>query len=348
MQGDTDTARASGQMDTDRLRVWLSQNVAGFQGPMQITKFEGGQSNPTFKIAAASGDYVLRRKPPGPVLPSAHAVDREYRVLSALSETAVPVPKVHALCLDEAVLGSMFYVMDMIPGRTFWDPRLPDQTKAERAAIFDGMNQTIAAIHSIDPKSVGLEGFGRSENYLQRQVSRWTKQYHASATIENPAMDKIIEWLPKHLPQDNISGIVHGDYRLDNVLIHPSEPRIVAVLDWELSTIGNPLADFAYHVMTWRFAPELFRGLGGEDLKTLGIPDETEYLETYLRRTGFDRPDDWEFYVILSMFRLASILQGIAKRAITGTAANADAVEVGAKAVPISELAWGIIASREG
>lgn len=334
--------------EAGRLVSWLEQNVAGFAGPIAVTKFEGGQSNPTFRVAASSGNYVLRRKPMGQILPSAHAVDREFRVLSALAGSVVPVPKVHALCAEDAVIGSMFYVMDMVPGRAFWDPRLPAQSPAERSAIFDAMNRTIAAIHSIDPQSVGLGDFGRSENYLQRQIARWTAQYRASEMARNPAMERIIEWLPRNVPRDDLIRIVHGDYRLDNVLIHPTEPRIAAVLDWELSTIGNPLADFAYHMMTWRFAPELFRGLAGEDLEALGIPGEQAYLETYLDRTGFDMPQDWEFFLILSMFRIASILQGISKRAREGNAANDDAAEVGAKALPISEIALDIIEARRG
>ena len=343
----TQAGHVSGGPETERLVSWLEQNVAGFAGPVAVTKLEGGQSNPTFRITASSGDYVLRRKPMGPLLPSAHAVDREFRVLSALAGSAVPVPKVHALCTDDAVIGSMFYVMDMVPGRTCWDPRLPAQSPAERGAIFDAMNRTIAAIHSIDPQSVGLSDFGRSEGYLQRQIARWTRQYRASELEGNPAMERIIAWLPRNVPRDDLSRIVHGDYRLDNVLIHPTEPRIVAVLDWELSTIGNPLADFAYHMLTWRFAPELFRGLAGEDLEALGIPDEQAYLETYLDRTGFDMPQDWEFFLILSMFRIASILQGISKRAREGNAADDDAERVGAKALPISRIALDIIEARK-
>lgn len=325
--------------DKTALNTWLRENIPGFSGLNGLSKFEGGQSNPTFRIHAQSDDMVLRRKPLGPVLPSAHAVDSEFKVLSAMHNAGIPVPRVRALCMDEQVLGSIFYVMDMVPGRVFWDPRLPELTRTERMGIFDGMNDTIARIHRLDPDAVGLGDFGRKENYLQRQISRWTRQFEASVTDPNPHMDMLIEWLPRHLPEEHPARIVHGDYRLDNVLIHPTEPRISAVLDWELSTIGNPIADFAYHLMTWRFAPDLFRGLAGVDFAAAGIPDEQEYVGLYLERSGLKAPDNWEFYLVLSMFRIAAILQGVARRAQDGTASDAKAREVGAKARPISEVA---------
>lgn len=329
--------------DTDALADWMRSNVEGFSGRPELSKFAGGQSNPTFRITSDSGEYVLRRKPHGLVLPSAHAVDREFRVLSAMSGAGIPVPQVHALCMDETVIGSIFYIMDLVPGRVFWDPRLPELTRDERAAIFDSMNDGIARIHSLDPDALGLGDFGRKEDYLKRQIARWTRQYQASVTIPNDNMDQLIEWLPKHVPDEHPARVVHGDYRLDNVLVHPTEPKVVAILDWELSTIGNPIADFAYHLMTWRFAPDLFRGLGGIDFAARGIPDEQEYLQRYLRRSGLQAPDNWEFYLILSMFRIASILQGIARRAMDGTASDDNAHEVGAKALPISELAWRLV-----
>lgn len=345
MSSDT-RKRSADQLDLDSLTPWLSANIAGFEGPVTVSKFSGGQSNPTFELATPNGDYVLRRKPMGPVLPSAHAVDREYRVIAALAKTNVPVPQVYALCTDESVIGSIFYVMEMVEGRVFWDPRLKDQSNADRTAIYDSMNQTIAAIHSVDPAQVGLSDFGRSENYLQRQVGLWTKQYQASVTTENKAMDSIISWLPDNVPDDDLISIVHGDYRLDNVLMHPTMPHAVAVLDWELSTIGNPLADLAYHMMAWRFAPSMFRGLAGVDLAALGIPDEETYLATYCERTGFAVPQDWDFYIILSMFRIAAILQGVAKRAEAGNAADERAKQVGAMAGPIAEHAWALIQSQ--
>lgn len=324
----------------------MADHVEGFRGPVSLSKFEGGQSNPTFRIEAGSGRYVLRRKPMGNVLPGAHAVDREFRVLSAMREAGVPVAPVHSLCTDEGVIGSIFYVMDFIDGRVFWDPRLPELDPDERSAIFASMNDNIARIHSLSPAEIGLADFGRSEDYLKRQINRWTRQFEASQLEPNPAMDNLIQWLPNHVPTEHPARLVHGDYRLDNVLIHPTEPRIVAVLDWELSTIGNPLADFAYHMLSWYFAPELFRGLAGENLPELGIPTQNEYLERYLRSTGLEPPGDWQFYVILGMFRIASILQGIAKRSVDGSAADARAAEIGAKAAPIARLAWEMVEQR--
>ena len=325
------------------LEAWLGTHVDGYRGPSRLSRFTGGQSNPTFRLSAASGDYVLRRKPLGQVLPSAHAVDREFRVLAAVGAAGIPVPRVHALCSDGSVAGNMFYVMDMVPGRVFWDPRLPELSAAERTAVFDDMGRVIAAIHALDPVAIGLGDYGRHGDYLSRQISRWTKQYRASETVPIPAMDRLIEWLPANKPSEGETRLVHGDYRLDNVLIHPTEPRIVAVLDWELSTLGDPRADFAYHAMTWRFPPELFRGLAGVDFAALGIPDEAAYLAAYSARTGQDPGAHWTFFLALSMFRIAAILQGIARRAIDGSAANADAADVGAKAAPIARLAWEMV-----
>lgn len=343
----TDTGTSTQQWpDAGALDRWMTDNIDGFKGPVTLSKFEGGQSNPTFRIDAPSGRYVLRRKPMGAVLPGAHAVDREFRVLSAMHKAGVPVARVYQLCTDESVIGSIFYVMDFVDGRVFWDPRLPDLTAAERRSIFESMNDNIARIHSLSPDKVGLSDFGRSEGYLNRQISRWTRQYDASRIDPNPAMDNLIAWLPDHVPDEHPPRLVHGDYRLDNVLIHPTEPRIVAVLDWELSTIGNPIADFAYHMLTWHFAPDLYRGLAGVDLAALGIPGEEEYLARYLKTTGLEPPKDWQFYLILSMFRIASILQGVAKRSVEGSAADAKAAEVGAKAVPISQLAWNLVEQR--
>lgn len=327
----------------EALEAWLSQYVASYRGPSRVEKFAGGQSNPTFRLTAPSGSYVLRRKPIGETLPSAHAVDREFKVLQALQATPVPAPSAHALCLDESIAGAMFYVMDLVPGRVCWDPRLPGLLPTERAAIFDSLNATIAAIHRLDPDAIGLADYGRSGDYLQRQVSRWTRQYRAAETERNSAMEDLIAWLPQNMPMEGETRLVHGDYRLDNVLLHPTEPRVVAVLDWELSTLGDPRADFAYHAMTWRFAPELFRGLEGVEHAALGIPDEDSYLHTYTERSGFDPRPDWPFFLVLSMFRIAAIMQGIAKRALNGTAADTRAVEVGAMARPIAERAARLI-----
>ena len=328
-----------------RLESWLHDHVDGFRGTLAAEQFEGGQSNPTYKLLSDVGSYVLRRKPLGRLLPSAHAVDREYRVMRALSGTAVPVPEVYALCEDDTVIGSTFYVMEFLDGRIFWDPRLPDLAPAERRAMFQSMNAVIAALHSVDHVAVGLAEFGRPGNYLARQIARWSRQYQASETEPQIAMDRLIEWLPRHLPPEGEPRIVHGDYRIDNLIYHPAEPRVIGVLDWELSTIGDPLADFAYHVMAWRVSPELFRGLAGVDFSTLGIPTEEEYVATYGERIGRGRTEDWEFYMVYSLFRLAAIMQGIAKRAIDGTAASREAVELGRLARPVGEQAWALARS---
>jgi aminoglycoside phosphotransferase (APT) family kinase protein len=329
----------------DRIAAWLGEHVAGFRGPLVAERFAGGQSNPTYRLRAGSGDYVLRKKPPGPLLPSAHAVEREFRVMQALAKTAVPVPQVYALCEDEVVTGRAFYVMEHLDGRIFWDQRLPDIPPDERGAMFRSMNRVIAELHSVDYAALGLDDFGRPGNYMGRQIARWSRQYHASETEKQPAMDALIDWLPAHLPPEGEPSIVHGDYRMDNLVFHKTEPRVIGVLDWELSTIGDPLADFAYHALTWRVTPELFRGLAGVDFHALGIPDEAEYVADYCRHTGRGPIADWEFYLVYSLFRLAAILQGIAKRAIDGTAASADAVATGATAKPMGEQAWALARS---
>lgn len=325
-----------------RLAEWLTAHVAGFIGPIRLERISGGQSNPTFKLLAGSGAYVLRMKPIGSLLASAHAIDREYRVLHALRRSGLPVPHVHALCTDATIIGSMFYVMEHVPGRTFTDPQLLDLAPTERAAIFDAMNATIAKLHSFDPASLGLADFGRPGPSIARQISRWTRQYRDAATGLDSAMEELIAWLPANAPAEREQRLVHGDFRLDNLLIHPTQPKVAAVVDWELSTLGDPLADFAYHLMVWRFTPELFRGLASADLAALGIPDETRYAEAYLARTGFERPASWTFYLVLSMFRIAAIFQGIARRAHDGTANDPDAAILGAKARPVAELAMSL------
>jgi aminoglycoside phosphotransferase (APT) family kinase protein len=329
----------------DRLDRWLRDHVEGFRGPFAAERFTGGQSNPTYRLEAASGLYVLRRKPPGPLLPSAHAVDREFRVMRALSATPVPVPQVYALCDDDGVIGSAFYVMQFLDGRIFWEQHLPGLSPPERAAMFDSMNAVIAALHSVDYEAVGLGDFGRPGNYMARQIARWSRQYRASETEQIAAMDALIDWLPQHLPAESAPGIVHGDYRMDNLVFHKTEPRVIGILDWELSTIGDPLADFAYHAMSWRVTPELFRGLAGIDFRAAGIPDEAAYVAAYCRRTGRERVAAWEFYMVYSLFRIAAIVQGIAKRAIEGTAASHEAVEVGRLARPFAEQAWALAGS---
>ena len=335
--------------DEARLADYLHAHMPALAaGPLQVAQFKGGQSNPTFMLTAADGQrYVLRRKPPGVLLPSAHAVDREFRVISALAGTAVPVARTHVLCEDPAVIGTAFYVMDCVDGRVLWDPTLPGMTPTERTAIYDELNRVMAALHRVDPLAIGLAGFGKPEAYLARQVKRWTQQYKAAETEPIAAMDALIDWLPQHLPPEGSTGIVHGDYRLDNVMFHPTEPRILAVLDWELSTLGDPLVDFAYHCMTWHMTNgPTSRGLGDADLAALGIPDESAYLQTYLQRSGQTNrqidADTWGYYLVFNMFRLAGILQGITQRALQGNASNPAALESGKRARPLAEQAWGL------
>ena len=305
----------------------------------KIEQFKGGQSNPTYKI---NDKYVLRRKPPGKLLPSAHAVEREYRVIKALHPTGFPVARPHVLCEDESVIGTAFYVMDFVEGRVLWDQALPGMSKRERGEIWDALNGVIARLHSIDYRSVGLEEFGKPGNYIERQITRWTRQYHASETERIEAMDNLIAWLPKNIPPSAATTVVHGDYRLDNAIFHPTEPRVLAVLDWELSTLGDPLADFAYHCMSWHIPPGQFRGIGGLDLETLGIPSEADYVRRYCERTA--RPainqSHWDFYIAYNLFRIAAILQGIMKRVVDGTAASAHARDAGKRARPMAELGW--------
>jgi aminoglycoside phosphotransferase (APT) family kinase protein len=309
----------------------------------QVEQFKGGQSNPTYRLTAADGrKFALRRKPPGKLLPSAHAVDREFKVISALHKVGFPVARPHVLCEDDGVIGTAFYVMDCVEGRVLWDQALPGMSKPERAAIWDELNAVISKLHSIDYRAVGLEDFGKPGAYIERQVGRWSKQYQASETQKIEAMDNLIAWLPKNIPPETGTTVVHGDYRLDNTIFHPTEPRILAVLDWELSTLGDPLADFAYHCMSWHIPPGQFRGIGGLDLDQLGIPSEAQYLHKYLERTGKPAvdPSHWDFYMAYNLFRIAAILQGIAKRVVEGTAASAHAREAGSRAPLMAELGW--------
>jgi len=328
------------RFDPARLEAWLRDRVAGYQGPLAIEQFGGGQSNPTYRLTAPSGRYVLRRKPPGKLLASAHAVDREYRVISALGTTGFPVPRTYGLCEDDSVIGTAFYVMDCVEGRVLWDQQLPDLPRGERAAIFDAMNATIARLHQVDYRATGLESFGRPGNYLQRQIERWSKQYRLSETERIEAMDNLIAWLPQNIPTEDATSIVHGDYRLDNMIFAADAPKILAVIDWELSTLGNPLADFAYHVMYWRLEPAMFRGLAGIDFTASGIPSEAEYVAAYCKRTGRDGIAHWDTYIAYNMFRLAGILQGIMKRFLDGTAASKQAEQSGRRARGIAEAGW--------
>ncbi|MCK9284018.1 MAG: phosphotransferase [Rhodocyclaceae bacterium] len=328
--------------DVAALGNYLKKHLEGFSGALEVSQFQGGQSNPTFRLAAGGRRYVLRKKPPGELLPSAHAIDREFRVISALAGSDVPVPRTFCYCDDPAIIGTAFYVTEFVDGRIFYDPALPGMAPTERAEIFDAMNRVVAALHRVDYKAVGLADYGKTGNYFERQIARWSRQYRASETERLEAMERLMDWLPKNIPSGDATTIVHGDLRLDNLIFHPTEARVLAVLDWELSTLGHPLADFSYNAITWRLQPAEFRGLAGHDLAALGIPDEEAYVAAYCRRTGRAPipPDDWDFYCAYNMFRLAAILQGIMARAVGGNASNHDALEVGRRAKPIGEAAW--------
>jgi aminoglycoside phosphotransferase (APT) family kinase protein len=326
--------------DVGALEDYLRSHLQSFSGPLRVEQMRGGQSNPTYRLTAGGARYVLRRKPPGKLLPSAHAVDREFRVISALAWSGFPVPAAHLLCMDESVIGTAFYVMDYIEGRVFWDQSLPEMSRKERAAVYDAMNEVIAALHRVDWSAIGLADFGRPGNYLARQIERWTRQYRASETETIEAMDALIEWLPEHVPPGDETSIVHGDLRMDNLIFHPSEPRVLAVVDWELSTLGHPLADFAYQCMSWHITPQNFRGIAGLDIDALGIPREEEYVRAYCRRTGRTHIEHWDFYLAYNLFRLAAILQGIRARAQEGTAASDDALDIGRRARPLAEQGW--------
>ncbi len=330
------------RIDAARLEAWMRANVEGFKAPLEIEQFRGGQSNPTYRLSAGGHRYALRRKPPGKLLPSAHAVDREFKVIRALHATGFPVARPYALCEDDAVIGTAFYVMDCVDGRVLWDQALPGMTPLERRAIWDELNRVIARLHGIDYRAVGLGDFGKPGNYIGRQVDRWTRQYRASETQKIEAMDNLIEWLPKNIPAGDETVVVHGDFRLDNTVFHPTEPRILAVLDGDLSTLGHPLADFAYHAMSWHIPPGQFRGIAGLDFAALGIPTEREYVDLYCRRTGRAaiEPSTWDYYTAYNLFRLAAILQGIAKRALDGTAASTHAADAGPRAPLLAELGW--------
>lgn len=328
------------QFDVPRLETYLKEHIDGFTGPISLEQFSGGQSNPTFLLKASSGQYVLRRKPPGKLLPSAHAVDREYRVMTALYSTDVPVAKTYCLCEDESIIGTAFYVMDFVKGRVIWDGVLPEMNSHERSSIYDELNRVIAALHTVDHSAIGLESFGRPGNFVERQISRWIKQYRASETEHIEAMENLIQWLPENVPQSEEVSITHGDYRLDNVIFHPTEARILSVLDWELSTLGHPVADLAYHCMYWRLTPGEFRGIAGVDHETTGIPAEEQYVERYCERTGRTTIENWDFYIAYNMFRLAGILQGIMGRVKDGTASSVHAIDQGKRARPMAEAGW--------
>lgn len=329
-------------LDEAVLGPYLEAHVAGFSGLRNIEKFADGQSNPTFKVSASSGDYVLRRQPPGELLKSAHAVDREFRVMRALSGSDVPVAEVFHLCEDRDVIGSMFYVMEFCDGRIFWDSSIPEVSKSDRTAIYFEMNRVLAALHQVNLEETGLSDFGKPGSYFERQYTRWSSQYRASETRPIEAMEALMQWLGENLPEDDGRvSLVHGDYRLDNMIFHPSEPRIIALLDWELSTLGHPFADVGYQCMQLRMPDSKggISGLRGRNLEELGIPSEEEYVAKYCERTGIDGIDNFGFYVAFSFFRLAAIIQGVAKRALDGNASNKNAAAMGEFVEPMAELA---------
>lgn len=344
----TREVRSAHRFDTLRLDEYLRSHLEGYAGPLTVRQFKGGQSNPTYLLETAGASYVMRRKPPGDLLKSAHAVDREYRVISALYAAGFPVPRPYLLCADEDIVGTMFYVMEFLDGRIVWDLDLPGFSPDERAAVYDSLNETIAALHSFDPASLGLADYGKPGNYFSRQISRWSRQYEASATQVIPAMDRLIAWLPENIPDDESASLVHGDFRLDNVVLHPDEPRVIGVLDWELSTIGHPLGDFTYHLMAWQM-PDIgigSTGLAGKDLAALGIPGEDAYIAQYCDRTGRDGISDRNFYSAYNFFRIAAILQGIAGRVRDGTAASAHADRAADAVPPLAEI--GLRFAEEG
>ncbi len=327
--------------DEQRLHQWMVENVKDFSGPMQIERFADGQSNPTFKLVTPEHIYVMRRKPSGAILKGAHAVDREARVQQALGQTGFPVARIHGLCTDDSIIGTWFYVMDMVEGRIFWNSTFPELPLASRHLYFDAMNHTLAQLHNVDPAAVGLSDFGRPGNYFARQIARWSKQYLEDGPAGRvPEMDRLVEWLPQNIPPGDETAIVHGDYRVDNIIFHPTEPRVVAVLDWELSTLGHPLADFTYFLMMYHLTPDYGGGIAGIDLKAIGYPSEEQYVDAYCRRTGRAGIDHLDFYLAYNMFRLAAILHGIKGRVLRGTAASPQAATAAGLLTRSAELAW--------
>ena len=327
-------------LDVEQLTEYLKAAGLPLDGPLKLSPLTGGQSNPTFRMQAGYAQYVLRKKPEGQLLPGAHAVDREYRVIRALQGTDVPVPKAHVYCDDLSVIGTPFYVMEWLDGRVFMDQSLPGMTPQERSAIYAEMNRVIAALHAVDPAAVGLADFGKPGNYFARQITRWSRQCLESTLPMGDAMRRLIDWLPEHIPPGDDTTLVHGDFRLDNLIFHPTEPRAIGVLDWDLSTLGHPLADFAYHCMSWHIPASLWRGIAGLELAGTGIPTEREYVEAYATATGRQPAEHWDFYMAYNLFRMAAILRGIGQRASDGTAAAEDAVETASNADPLAEIGW--------
>lgn len=328
------------KFDEKALEAYMAAHVNGFSGPVTVEKFKGGQSNPTYLVTTPNKKYVLRRKPPGKLLPSAHAIEREYKVMTALHAVGFPAPKTFALCEDPEVIGTAFFIMDFVEGRIFWDASLPEVAREARAPLFHALTDTLADLHMVDYEKVGLGDFGKPGNYFARQLDRWSKQYKAAETENLEAMNKLMEWLPTAIPKDDATSIVHGDFRFDNTIIHPTEPRVLAVLDWELSTLGHPLADFTYYLMVWHFPPSVRGGLAGLDISELGIPTLEETAARYSKRTGRDALGDLDFCLAYNMFRLASIAQGVYARALQGNASSDQGIKMGAQIRPLAELAW--------
>ena len=338
----TAEVREAHRFDVSSLENWLDRHVSGYRGPLRVEQFKGGQSNPTYRLVTPGRSYVLRRKPPGRLLPGAHAVEREYRVIAALGKTGLPVAGALALCEDDQIIGTAFYVMEMVEGRIFWNAAFPEVGDAERPAYFDAMNATLAQLHTIDPEAIGLGDFGKPGNYFERQIARWSRQYLGDVEAGRvAAMDRLVEWLPHNIPSGGDEArIIHGDFRCDNMIFHTSEPRVLAVLDWELSTLGHPLADFSYHLMMYRMPAGLTAGLAGADLAALNIPSEQDYVAAYCERTGRSGIPDLDFYIAFNMFRLAAILHGIKGRIARGTAASAHADKMVAGLNDLADLAW--------
>lgn len=338
----TRAVREDHRFDEARLDRWMHQNVEGYCGPLVVEQFKGGQSNPTYMLTTPTRKYVLRRKPPGVLLKGAHAIEREAELLGALGKVDFPVAHLYGLCTDDEVIGTWFYVMEMVEGRIFWDARFPQVSDADRPAYFDAMNAAMAALHSIDYKAIGLEGYGKPGNYFERQISRWSRQYLADEEAgRDPRMDRMIAWLPENIPaSEEETTIVHGDFRCDNMIFHPDRPEILAVLDWELSTLGHPLGDFAYHAMMYRMPPHIVAGLGGADITALNIPSESDYAAAYCARTGRKSIEGYDFYIAFNFFRIAAIFHGIKGRVIRGTASSAEAKERVRIFPELVELAW--------
>jgi aminoglycoside phosphotransferase (APT) family kinase protein len=338
------------RFDADRLAGYLAGHLPGFAGPLEVKQFQGGQSNPTYLLITPARRYVMRSKP-GPaarLLPSAHAIEREFRLMRALAPQGVPVPEMLLLCEDESVIGRAFFLMEHVDGRIFWEQSLPGLAPAERGAIYDEMNRVIAKLHSVDIERSGLADYGKAGNYFARQIGRWSKQYRASETEAIEAMDRLIDWLPAHVPPGDETTVVHGDFRLDNLIFHPAEPRVLAVIDWELSTLGHPLADFSYLCMSWHIPPGAFRGIAGLDLAALGIPSEAEFIRRYCERTGRAEIEHWNFYLAYNLFRIAAILQGVYKRALEGMASADNALAAGDNARALAAIGWAYATKADG